>query len=625
MRIAKNRTRGQIKIGLVLLVFIIGSSSLSPGRTEKPILHGRHWVAITGKPLAATAGAMIFQKGGNAVDAACAMLGATCTMWDVLGWGGETQALIYNPHTKKVIGVNALGVAPTGATPEFFKEKGLEYPPAYGPLAAVTPGTPGGLMTMLAEFGTMSLKDVLEPSMQMAEGYPAETEFTRRVERSKDRIKQWPYSKKILLPHLGEEHEAPHPGEVFRQEDLLGTLKMLVETEEKALAEGKTRKEAIYAAYNRFYRGDIAEEYVRSCQEQGGLITMEDLDKWKVYLEEPVMTTYKGIEVYKLTTWVQGPVLLQMLNMLENLDLKKMGYNSVNYIHTLYQVMNLAYADRDFYYGDPYFPPEEPIKGLLSKEYAKERIKQIDWNLNDADVKPGDPYPFEGKENPYLHLLKEWSNVGKKEPDKMSEAELAAFEQNFNAGTTSIQAVDKEGWVVSVTPSGGWIPACIAGKTGVGMSQRMQSFVMDEAKNPFNVVEPGKRPRATLTPSIAMKDGKPFLSFSIQGGDTQDQNCLQFFLCMVEFGMNVQEACEAANIVSYQMQSSFGEHVATPGRLTLNERVPKKVRDLLANMGYSIRVSKYTSGPMNAVFFDWKHGTFWGGASNHGEDYGIAW
>ena len=613
------------KVWLLLAAFIFTSSSFSPGRTEKPVLHGRHWVAITGKPLAATAGAMIFQKGGNAVDAACAMLGATCTMWDVLGWGGETQALIYNPQTKKVIGINALGVAPTGATPEFFKEKGLEYPPEYGPLAAVTPGTPGGLMAMLAEFGTMSLKEVLEPSMQMADGYPAEEEFTRRVERSKERIKQWPYSKKILLPHLGEEHEAAHPGEIFRQPDLLETLKMLVEAEEKALAEGKSRKEAIYAAYDRFYRGDIAEEYIRSCQEQGGLITLEDLDKWQVYLEEPVMTTYQGIEVYKLTSWVQGPVLLQMLNMLENVDLKKMGYNSVNYIHALYQVMNLAFADRDFYYGDPYFPPEEPLKGLLSKEYAKERLKQINWNLNDPDVKPGNPYPFEGKKNPYLHLLKEWSNVGKKDPAKMSEAEMAAFEENFLSGTTSIQAADKQGWVVSVTPSGGWIPACIAGKTGIGMSQRMQSFVLDEAINPFNVVAPGKRPRATLTPSLALKDGQPFLSFSIQGGDTQDQNCLQFFLCMVEFGMNVQEACEAANIVSYQMMSSFGEHVAVPGRLTLNERVPEKVRELLASMGYNIRVIKYTSGPMNAIFFDWEHGTFWGGSSNYGEDYGIAW
>ena len=613
------------KVVPLILIFLFVSSSVGTGRTEKPVLHGKHWVAITGKHLAATAGAMIFQRGGNAVDATCAMLGATCTMWDVLGWGGETQALIYNPHTQKVYGINALGVAPTGATPEFFKEKGLEFPPAYGPLAAVTPGTPGGLMVMLAEYGTMSLKEVLEPSMQMAEGYPAENEFVNRVERSKDRIKKWPYSKKIFLPHLGEEHEAPHPGEIFSQLDLLNTLNKLVESEQAALAEGKNRKEAIYAAYDRFYKGDIAEEYVRSCKEQGGLITMEDLANWQVYIEDPVMTTYKGIEVYKLTCWVQGPVLLQMLNMLENVDLKSKGFNSVDYIHILYQVMNLAYADRDFYYGDPYYLPLEPIKGLLSKEYAKKRLKQVNWNLNNPDVKPGDPYPFEGKKNPYLHLLKKWSNVGSKDPDKMNEAEMLAFEESFTAGTTSIQAADKEGWVVSVTPSGGWIPACIAGNTGIGMSQRMQSFVLTEEKNPFNVVAPGKRPRATLTPSIAIKDGKPFLSFAVQGGDTQDQNMLQFFLDVVEFGMSIQEACEAPNIVSYQMQSSFGEHVATPGRLTLNEKVPQKVREILADMGYKLNYRKYTSGPINAIFIDWKHGTFWGGSSNFGEDYGIAW
>jgi gamma-glutamyltranspeptidase/glutathione hydrolase len=613
------------KVALLLVIFIFGSSSISPGRTEKPVLHGRHWVAITGKPLAATAGAMIFQQGGNAVDAACAMLGATSTMYDVLSWGGETQVLIYNPHTKKVYGINALGVAPTGATPEFFKEKGMEFPPAYGPLAAVTPGTPGGLIVMMAEFGSLSLKQVLEPSIQMAKGYPMEKQLADGIERGKKRIKQWPYSKKVLLPHLGEEREAPYPGEIFPQPDLLDTLEKLVEAEQKALDEGKSRKEAIYAAYDRFYKGDIAEEFVRGCQEQGGLITMEDLANWKLHIEEPVMTKYKGIEVYKLTCWVQGPVLLQMLNMLENIDLKSMGYNSVNYIHALYQAMNLAYADRDFYYGDPYYPPQEPIKGLLSKEYAKERLKKINWNLNDHDAKPGDPYPYEGKKNPYLNLLEKWSNVGSPKKEKMTEAEFSAFEEAFTAGTTSIQAADKEGWIVSATPSGGWMPACIAGKTGIGMSQRMQSFVLDEAKNPFNVIAPGKRPRATLTPSLAIKDGKPFLSFAVQGGDTQDQNMLQFFLNVVEFGMNVQEACEAANIVSYQMQSSFGRHVASPGRLRLNEKVTKKIGDNLANMGYEVSYSRYTSGPINAVYFDWKHGTLWGGASNHGEDYGIAW
>jgi len=611
-------------IGLFSMIVSLNGSFIY-GRTEKPVLHGKHWVAITGKPLGATAGAKIFERGGNAVDAACAMLAAVCTMYDVLSWGGETQALIYNPHTKKVTGINALGVAPTGATPEFFKENGMEYPPAYGPLAAVTPGTPGGLMTMLAEFGSMSLKQVLEPAMEMAEGYPVEQEFVSRVEKSKDRIKKWPYSKQVLLPHLGQEHEAPEVGEMFQQQDLLNTLKKLVEAEEQALEEGMDRKQAIYAAYDRFYKGDIAEEFVRGCQEQGGLITKKDMEDWKVYLEEPVMTTYKGIKVYKLTCWVQGPVMLQMLNILENIDLKDIGYNSVNYIHTLYQVMNLAFADRDFYYGDPYFPPEEPIKGLLSKQYAKERLKKLNWNVNDPDVKPGDPYPFEGKTNPYLDLLEKWSNVGNEGKKEMTAQEAETYESDFTAGTTSIQAADEEGWVVSVTPSGGWIPACIAGRTGVGMSQRMQSFVLDRGKNPFNVVAPGKRPRATLTPGMALKGDKPFLSFAVQGGDTQDQNLVQFFINCVEFDMNVQEACEASNIVSYQMQSSFGEHTAVPGRLTLNTSIPDSVVEILENMGYEINKMERTSGPITAIYFDWKHKTLWGGASNYGDDYGISW
>lgn len=606
---------------LPLLALLLLPLLLSAQRPQKPVLHARHWLAITGKPLGATAGARMFHQGGNAVDAACAMLAATSTMWDVLSWGGETQALIYNPHTKKVIAINALGVAPTGATPEFFQEKGMAVPPAYGPLAAVTPGTPGGLLTMLAEYGTLSLAEVLAPAMEMAEGYPIEESAVRSIERNKGRIKEWPYSKKLFLPHLGEEHEAPRAGEVFRQPDLLNTLQKMAEAEKQALAAGKSRKEAIYAAYGRFYRGDIAEEFVRGCREQGGLITMEDLDKWQVYLEEPVKTDYKGIEVYKLTHWVQGPVMLQALNMLENFDLKSMGYNTARYIHTLYQVMNLAFADRDFYYGDPYFPPEEPIKGLLSKDYARERIKQIDLEKNDPKAAPGDPYPFQGGENPYKDYLQEWSSASM----GLAPSDQQEFMERFLAGTTSIQAADAEGWVVSVTPSGGWIPACIAGNTGVGMSQRLQSFVLNPKENPYNVLEPGKRPRATLTPGLALKDGRPYLSFAVQGGDTQDQNLLQFFLNMVEFGMNVQQACEAANFNSFQLRNSFGEHESKPGELLLNESVPDWTRSALEDMGYKLDFEPRTSGPVNAVFFDWAHGTFWGGSSNHGDDYGIGW
>jgi gamma-glutamyltranspeptidase/glutathione hydrolase len=585
-------------------------------RTEKPVLHGRHWIAITGKPLAATAGAMMFEKGGNPVDAACAMLAAVTTMWDVLSWGGETQALIYNPNTKRVIALNALGVAPTGATPEFFKSKGMKYPPRYGPLAAVTPGTPGGLMTMLAEWGTLSLADVLAPAIEMADGYPMEAQTANSIEREKARIKQWRYSRAVYLTHPGEAREAPYPGEIFHQPDLKATLEKLVEAEAQALKQGKSRKEAIYAAYDRFYRGDIAKELVRGVQEEGGLITMQDLDKWQVHIEEPVMTTYKGIQVYKLNTWVQGPVMLQALNILEPMDLKDMGYNSARYIHMLYQTMNLAYADRDFYYGDPYYPPKEPIQGLLSKDYAKARAAQINWDHNDPDVKPGDPYPYQGETNPYEAYLKAWPPA--------SATTSQENQETFTLGTTSIEAADTSGWVVSVTPSGGWVPAVIAGHTGVGLSQRMQSFILDPAENPFNVVEPGKRPRATLTPMLTLKDGKPFLSAAVQGGDTQDQNLLQFFLNIVEFGMNVQQAAEAANITSYQMWDSFA-HTRAPGRLVLNDEVPDWVRAKLISMGYHLEFARRTSGPINAIYFDWQHGSFWGGSSNYGEDYGIAW
>ena len=624
-------------------------------RTQKPPLHGSHWMAITGKPLAATAGSMMFQKGGNAVDAACAMLAATSTMWDTLSWGGETQALIYDPRTKKVIGINALGVAPTGATAAYYKSKGLNYPPEYGPLAAVTPGTPGGLMVMLAEYGKLSLKEVLDPAIQMADGFAIEAQLANTIERNKGHLKQWPYSKSVMLPggaapasgagpSAGEapaapqgvapshdvvasapaviKRESPEPGQLFRQPDLAATLRKLVETEQQALKRGKSRREAILAAYDRFYKGDIAQEIARSTQEQGGLITVADLANWKVKIEEPVSTNYRGIDVYKLTVWTQGPSMLEALNILENFDLKAMGYNSARYIHTLYQALNLAYADRDFYFGDPDFPPAEPVLGLLSKDYARERAKLINADRNDPNIGPGDPYPYQRDKNPFLEYLQNWNKTATK---PRTTAELRSFDESFRLGTTSIEAADAEGWVVSVTPSGGWVPAVIAGKTGIGLSQRGQSFDTDPAQNPYNVIEPGKRPHVTLTPTLALKDGAPFLAFAVQGGDTQDQNLLQFFLNVVEFGMTPQEATEAANFNTFQVRKWLGDRLSVPGRILLQDATPPWVRNDLRKMGYDLTFEDRTSGPINAIQFDRKHGTFWGGSSNHGEDYGIAW
>ena len=644
-------------------------------RTQKPVLHGAHWMAITGKPLAATAGARIFHQGGNAVDAAAAMIAATSTMWDTLGWGGETQALIYNPETGKVIGINALGVAPSGATPEFYRERQMKYPPQYGVLAAVTPGTPGGILTMVAEYGRLSLKDVLAPAIELADGYPIEAQLAGAIERHQERLRQWPYSRAVFLVHeqdraaaeagsgASEESSAgptpahdriatdrgaepsvgPEPGEMFRQPDLAATLRKLVAAEQEALEQGQSRKDAIYAAFDRFYKGDIAAEIVRSVQQQGGLFSAADLAAWRVRIEEPLSTRYRGIEVYKLREWTQGPALLQALNILEPFDLRSMGFNSARYIHTLYQAMSLAFADRDFYYGDITMPPEEPIRGLLSKEYARERAKLIDPERSAPRLGPGDPYPFQGQTNPYRSLLEDWwstahlpgastaalTGTAPRLADGRAPAGAGTLPQDylesFYAGTTSVETADADGWVVSVTPSGGWVPAVIAGRTGIGLSQRMQSFVTDPAENPFNVVAPGKQPRVTLTPTLALKDGRPYLCFSVQGGDSQDQNLLQFFLNVVEFGFTVQEAAEAPNFNSFQMRSSFGDHEIEPGRILLNEATPPWVRRELRRMGYSAIYEPRTSGPINAILFDAAHGTMWGGSSNHGEDYGIAW
>jgi len=623
---AKRPRRAVLRWMRFAMTVTLGASAVFGGpaaqsRTQKPPLYGQHWMAVTGKPIAASAGARLFQQGGNAIDAACAMLGAVATAWTTLSWGGETQALIYNPHTGKVIAINSLGVAPTGATPEFFHKQGMRYPPEYGPLAAVTPGTPGGLMTMLAEYGTRSLGEVLEPAIEMADGFPMDQALSGVIEHYKDKLKEWPDSRRVMLPHSGSAHEGPEPGEIFRQPDLAATLRKLVAAERDALKAGKDRKAAIYAAYDRFYRGDIARDLVAAVRAQGGLFTEGDLANWKVKIEEPTHTNYRGVEVYKLQPWVQGPVMLQALNILENFDLKSMGYDSARYIHTLYQAMNLAYADRDFYYGDPAYSPAPPIKGLLSKDYARDRAKLVNAGHNDPDIRPGDPYPYEGGSNPYLKYLEAWHSKRPAQPP----ISLAEFDRTFRLGTTSIQAADDKGWAISVTPSGGWTPAVIAGHTGIGLSQRMQSFVLDPRDNPYNVVEPGKRPRATLTPSMALKDGKPYLVFSVQGGDTQDQNLLQFFLNVVEFGMTIQEATEAANITSYQMRDSFGDHQSFPGRVTLNSETPGWVRDQLGKMGYHMEFEERTSGPITAIFVDRAHGTLWGAASNFGQDYGIGW
>ena len=444
-------------------------------------------------------------------------------MWDTLGWGGETQALIYNPKTKKVIGINALGVAPTGATAEFYKSKGCSYPPEYGPLAAVTPGTPGGLMTMLAEFGTLSLEGGARAGDPDGRRLPDRGAGSRTPSSAqKDEIKKWTYSRAgdAAAPRR-RRREAPEAGRDLPQPDLAATLRKLVEAEQQALKRGQDR--ARRRSTPPTTASTKATSRRRSCaarRSRAACSRRRTSRTGRCKIEEPVKTTYKGIEVYKLTHWTQGPAMLQALNILENFDLKSMGYNSARYIHTVYQAMSLAFADRDFYYGDPDFPPEEPMRGLLSKEYAKAARRDDQPGAQRSEHQARRSVPVPGRQpTRSASCLRSGTPDARRARDatrrRSGTVRLVGavarfgrgFRRAFYAGTTSIQAADAEGWVVSVTPSGGWIPAVIAGRTGIGLSQRAQSFVTDPAEGPFNVIEPGKRPRVTLTPTLALKDG----------------------------------------------------------------------------------------------------------------------
>ena len=355
-----------MKTRIALLLTLLAASASAQQtlmRTQKPPLHGTHWMAVTGKPLGATAGAMIFQKGGNAVDAAAAMIAADCTMWDTLSWGGETQALIYNPHTKKVIGINALGVAPTGATPEFYKGKGHDaIRPTYGPLAAVTPGTPGGIMTMLAEYGKLSLKDVLAPAIQMADGYAIEAQSANTIERQQGKLKNGRTRTKVLLRATPTTPNMPGPyaGEIFRQPDLAATLRKLVDTEQQALKQGKSRKDAIYAAYDRFYKGDIAQgdrprhagagrplHRGRSRELEGAHRGAGEDDATKASTSTSSTSGRRARRCCRRSTSSRTSTSSRWATTARATSTR------------IYQAMNLAFADRDFYYGDTYVDPPE--------------------------------------------------------------------------------------------------------------------------------------------------------------------------------------------------------------------------------------------------------------------------
>jgi gamma-glutamyltranspeptidase / glutathione hydrolase len=583
---------------------------------SRPMIMGTHGVVVSGHHQASEAGLAMMQQGGNAIDAGVATVFAQSVLeFDRFGIGGEVPILIRLADENRVVAINGQGFAPQAATLEWFKEHNIEYIAGDGFLPATVPAVVESLILALDRFGTKSLGEVLAPAIAAADdGFPMYPSFREHIEEFAERFRsEWPSSVKIFLPH----GEVPEVGDVFAQKDLARTLRRLAAAEADALGKGASRSAALKAARDLFYDGEMTREIVRfqrefqSKDETGfeshGLFTEEDFASYHARVEEATKTSYRGIEVYKLGFWSQGPVLLQTLNILESYDLKSLGHNSAAYIHLLSEAMKLAFADREWYYADPDFVGV-PEQGLLSKDYAAERRKLIQLEAPSLELHPGNPYPFQ--------------------PAPMAHAAIPGsirFRPD-QPGTTGTRVADAKGNVFSATPSGGWFyTSPILEGLGFVLGTRGQSFWLDPDKP--NRIEPHKRPRTTLTPSLALKDGKPFLAWGTPGGDVQDQVNLQVFLNVVEFGMDIQHAVDAPLFQILDFSPSFFPREAFPGGLRVETRIPEEVRKELTEMGYDIRpAGEWSIGDGTALLVDPNRGVLFGAAGpRRDKSYALGW
>ncbi len=604
--------------------FILAGFPLTTSHADtfRPVVRGKRGVVAGGQPLSVEAGLRILQRGGNAVDAGVAtILAASVIEFSHFSFGGEVPILI-KLKGQKVVVIEGMGQAPMKATREFFVNRAASDAapgsttmpgakrggmiPSTGPLSATVPAVLDACVTALDQFGTKTLAEVMEPAIQLADGFPIDELRVQYIKTRAPIFSQWEYAKRVFLPG----GEVPKVGDLFVQADLARTLREIVRAERLASRGTRNNRHAgLMAARDYFYRGPIARRIGNYMQENGGLIAADDFAKFAAKVGQPVVTEYRGYQVFKAGFWTQGPAMVETLNMLEGFDLKKMGHNSPTYIHTLTEALKLALADRDRYYGDPNFV-KIPMTELLSKEYAALRRPLIDERRASLAQQPGDPM------NMKAVLATAVQKIGR--ASALPEIERAN-------DTTCVNVVDKDGNLFSATPSGAWLPAVVAGDTGVLMGQRLQSSLTD-ANSP-NVVAPGKRPRITLTPTLVLKGGEPFMVLSTPGGDNQDQALLQVLLNIIEFGMNPQEAVEAPRFDTQHYVSSFDDHEFLPGSLNVESRVNLKTIKELSDKGHKVKVQGEwgTLSAPTVIIYDPKTGVAAAGADPRRSRYAVAW
>ncbi|HUQ90607.1 MAG TPA: gamma-glutamyltransferase [Bryobacteraceae bacterium] len=599
---------------LLLALNLLAQRKEAERPVKRPVRGTRGGVG-GGSDYATEAGMRLFHYGGNAVDVGVAtVFAAAVAEFSHVGLGGESPILI-RAKDGKVHAIAGVGAMPKEATAEFFRSRKLQagevwmmepgglkgMVPVAGLMPALVPGLPDACLLALRDFGFKSVAEVMAPAIDLADGMAIDDMRSRTIASTRRFFDLWSDARRIFLPN----GRVPQPGDLFHQHALARTMRAMVDAEKRALAAGKNRVAAIDAVRDYFYRGEIARKIDAFSRANGGLLRYEDMAAFRLAVEQPVSTSYRGYMVYKPGFWSQGPSMIEALNIIEGFDLKAMTHNSPEYVHRVLEALKLAYADRDTFYGDPKFS-KIPMDTLLSKAYADERRKIIGGRAS-VEFLPGKIPGFAGK-----HPTE--SEIVRFTPEDMLQAR----------DTTCVDAVDKDGMMFSATPSGAWLPAVVAGDTGIPLTQRAQSFLLVQGHP--NELAGGKRPRITLSPTLVTQGGKPYLVMSTPGGDNQDQSLLQVLLNIIEFGMNAQQALEAPRFETRHLVSSFDNHAMAPGDLKIDERMSSQSFQELAVRGHKVTTrSRWAVGAMPVVVRMLPGGTIEAGADPYGYRVAAGW
>lgn len=577
------------------------------GFTTRPVIASRKGVVTAGHYQAAAVGRDILKAGGNAIDAGVAMGFCLAVLEPHLnGIAGESPILIHHAATGRTVSISGQGTAPRAATIDWFRSRSIELIPGDGLLAATVPSQVDNWLTALEEFGTLSVEAVLAPAIELArDGFPMYHGLRRCITANEERYRsEWPGSAAVYLP----DGAIPAWGDNLRNPEWADAMEQLLIAARDAASRGRSAE--IQSARESFYKGPIAERIAEFCRDErfvdatgfsyAGLLTFEDLAEYRSFVEEPTTVNYRGLDVFKCGPWTQGPVFLQQLTLLEGFDLAGMGHNSGDYLHTWIECAKLAFADREFYYGDPRFA-DVPMERLLSKAYADERRSLVDPGQASMELRPG--------------------RAGSR-PMKL----ILGDERAYVGDTTHLDVIDAQGNMIAATPSGAWIPSSpVIPGLGFPLGTRAQMFSLDPTHP--NCLSPGKRPRTTLTPSLVLNGGKPWAVFGTPGGDQQDQWTLQFFLNLVDFKMGVQEALDAPTVHTYHFPSSFYPRAQFPGRVAAEGRISGSVVGDLRGRGHEVEhVGPWSHGRVLGIRLDPDRGLIFGGASPRNETgFALGW